>query len=59
VTGALGAGYAVPIGHRLSSTVGITTAFYSFDLRDSSGTSLERGPQADLLVHFGVSWGWP
>lgn len=59
MTGVLGAGYAVPIGRRLHSTAGVTTLLYSFDLRDSNRVSLERGPQTDVVIHFGVSWGWP
>ena len=59
VTGVLGLGYATPIRRRLNATLGITTMLYSFDLRDSTGTSLERGFQTDALLHVGLTWGWP
>lgn len=59
VTGVLGLGSAIPIRHRLNATLGITMMLYSFDLKDSTGTSLERGFQTDALLHVGLSWGWP
>jgi len=55
----LSVGRAVPIGGRLCAIVGLTTALYWLDIRDSTGMSYERGFQVDPLFHVALSWGWP
>ena len=59
VAGVVGFGFDVHVGHALTATLGLTTLFYSIDLQDSGGRSLERGFQADLLPHLSLAWRSP
>lgn len=58
VAGVLGVGSALPLTARLNADLGLTTLFYSFNLKDSTATSIQQGFQVDPLVHVGLSWGW-
>lgn len=55
----LGLASAIPLGHRLSIDLGVTTFLYNLDVSDSVGTSLEHGFQVDPLLHLGLGLRWP
>ena len=57
--GALGAGASFPLYHQLRANTAVTTLWYPFSLRDSTGTRIEHGFQLDALIQVGVSLAWP
>jgi hypothetical protein len=58
MTGALGVGSAIPLWGGFRANLGLTTLLYHFDLKDSTGVSLERGFMTDALLSLGVTWSW-
>jgi hypothetical protein len=55
-TGVLGLGSSIPLHRHLKVSLGLTTLLYSFTLRDSAATAVERGFQVDALAHLGLVW---
>ena len=56
--GVLGLGTSLPLTKHLRGELGLTTLLYSFDLQDSTATSIEHGFQVDPVASLGFTWGW-
>ena len=56
--GVLGLGCDLHFGRRVTASLGATSLLYHLDTRDTSGQPVERGFQADVLVHVGLAWRW-
>jgi hypothetical protein len=57
----LGLGIDVPLGRRLTATLGVTSLLYSLNVRDPGagvvGSTVQRGFRIDVLPHVTLAWG--
>ncbi len=64
VAAALGVGFDLHVGRRLTATLGVTELLYSLNVQDPTvrsnlGSTIERGFQVDLLPHVTLAWRTP